>query len=553
MSLKSLRPEQRAEKPPQDGSNNQNACSNEEITKNLATLVDSTDFYSTEAVLRLDPGCRSVLGQYMTPAPIARFMASLFTNLTGELRVLDPGAGVGSLTAALVERLSESNSNFNSVELVAFEIEPVLTMYLQNTLLAAKKHLRDAQIEVTFEIFKEDFIQSCSEECKVGVFSAQASSRRKFTHVIMNPPYKKISSSSVHRSALRNAGIETSNLYAGFMALAVQYLCEGGELVAIVPRSFCNGAYFKSFRDYFFSKMTLRHIHVFEQRNNAFKRDEVLQENMILHAIKEQRSPKVMVTTSNDGQFVRDDESHEWVGESMTQHAVEYRSIIDPDDSDCMVHVISNDIEQHIADRIAQLKTPLGSLDLSVSTGPVVDFRLKDHLRFEATSETAPLLYPAHFLNQVLEWPKTMKKPNAIVVSNSSQKWLWENNGFFVVTRRVTSKEERRRIVASIYASDLPGPLIGFENHLNVFHVDRRGMTQNLAKGLCIYLNSTLVDRYFRQFNGHTQVSAADLRSLKYPDRETLERWGKCVGDSVPSQQEIDDLIEEEFTRMATD
>ena len=42
------------------------------------------------------------MGQFMTPAPVARFMASLFRSRRLSLRVLDAGAGVGSLSAAIV-------------------------------------------------------------------------------------------------------------------------------------------------------------------------------------------------------------------------------------------------------------------------------------------------------------------------------------------------------------------------------------------------------------------------------------------------------------------
>ena len=516
-------------------------------------FAETTEFYRADAALRLDPQRRSVLGQYMTPTPIARFMASLFSDVSGDLRILDPGAGVGSLTAALVERLCEDIPTPSSVAFFAYEIEPILTMYLQDTLHGAKLQCEAAQIRSIMEIHKEDFILTSSPASQADIFSAPHHGCGEFTHVIMNPPYKKINSSSAHRHALRKAGIETSNLYTAFMALAAQQLCEGGEMVAIVPRSFCNGPYFKAFRNYFFSAMTLCHIHVFEKRNCAFKNDEVLQENIILHAIKGQKPSKVMITTSSGSHFEVDRSSHTCTGENMTQHAVEHGAVIQPSDPDCFVHIIANDFEQGIADHMAHFRTPLANLGLSVSTGPVVDFRLKDDLRFEATSETVPLLYAAHFRNQKLEWPKTMKKPNAIQITNKSRRWLWENEGHFVVTRRFTSKEERRRIVASIYASDLPGALVGFENHLNVFHVCQKGMSPFLAKGLSIYLNSTLVDRYFRQFNGHTQVNAADLRLLKYPQRETLERWGKSTSDAVLLQQEIDDIIEGEIEHMATD
>ncbi|MGH2344489.1 MAG: BsuBI/PstI family type II restriction endonuclease, partial [Chloroflexota bacterium] len=195
----------------------------------------------------------------------------------------------------------------------------------------------------------------------------------------------------------------------------------------------------------------------------------------------------------------------------------------------------------------------LADIGVEVSTGPVVDFRLKDDLRAQPENGTVPLLYAAHFQNGGLVWPKVMKKPNAIHVSPESQKWLWANKGHFVVTRRFTSKEERRRIVASVYASDLPGELVGFENHLNVFHAKQTGVSQALARGLALYLNSSLVDRYFRQFNGHTQVNATDLRSLTYPTQEVLKRIGQQAEGATLSQQDIDTIIEGELTHMAGD
>lgn len=68
---------------------------------------------------------------------------------------------------------------------------------------------------------------------------------------------------------------------------------------------------------------------------------------------------------------------------------------------------------------------------------------------------------------------------------------------------------------------------VGFENHLNVFHVENAGLPATTAYGLALYLNSSLVDAYFRLFSGHTQVNAADLHSLKYPSSEQLERLGR--------------------------
>jgi hypothetical protein len=186
----------------------------------------------------------------------------------------------------------------------------------------------------------------------------------------------------------------------------------------------------------------------------------------------------------------------------------------------------------------------LEEIGLEVSTGPVVDFRLREYLREGPEEGTVPLLYPAHFVNGQLEWPRQSKKPNAVLDRPETRKWLYPS-GFYTIVRRFSSKEERRRIVAHVVdPSAFKANMIGFENHLNVFHSGKRGIDGNIAHGLAVFLNSTAVDDYFRRFSGHTQVNATDLRLLRYPGRrdlETLGGWAQVQRN--PAQELIDQRV----------
>ena len=86
-------------------------------------------------------------------------------------------------------------------------------------------------------------------------------------------------------------GLETSNLYAAFLAVAAELLKPEGELVAIVPRSFANGTYFTPFRQRFTETVAFHHIHVYESRSKAFADDAVLQENIIFRAVRTRKRP----------------------------------------------------------------------------------------------------------------------------------------------------------------------------------------------------------------------------------------------------------------------
>ena len=209
-------------------------------------------------------------------------MASLFKHARSEVRILDPGAGVGVLFATLIETLAAKQHRPLSITVVAYENDSAVFPYLKDTMEQCRMICQGAGILFKGEIRTEDFVASAIVQSNEGLFALRD---EKFTHAILNPPYKKINGESAMRQSLSAADIEVSNLYAAFVWLTAQILEPGGEMVAITPRSFCNGPYFRRFRIALLDMMSLRHIHVFESRKKAFGDDDVLQENVIYHAV----------------------------------------------------------------------------------------------------------------------------------------------------------------------------------------------------------------------------------------------------------------------------
>ena len=91
-------------------------------------------------------------------------------------------------------------------------------------------------------------------------------------------------------------------------------------------------------------------------------------------------------------------------------------------------------------------------------------------------------------------------------------------------------------------AEQSTGP-VAFENHINVLHVDGHGLDRLLAVGLSYWLNTTVVDSYFRTFSGHTQVNAGDLRALRFPSASILRALGADHSALLPNQGELDVIV----------
>jgi tRNA1(Val) A37 N6-methylase TrmN6 len=467
---------------------------------------------------------KSKLGQFMTPAPIARFMASLFDQQGGDIcKLIDAGAGIGSLSAAFLDRVSSGKLPFNRIQMTAFEIDEHMRQHLGAVMT---RYMPALDLGTT--IVEGDFIENA-------VNNIQFQTGGRFTHAILNPPYKKISTSSRHRLLLREIGVETVNLYTAFLALVIALMEDGGEIVAITPRSFCNGPYYRPFREFMLARCAVQQIHVFMSRNKAFKDDEVLQETVIIKLKKGAAQGDVVISVSEDDSFA-----------DMASTTYDFNEIVFPNDEESFIHVPTAETDQHTVSSV--IAGTLEDIAVEVSTGPVVDFRLKEHLRAMPETDGVPLLYANHLTTGAVTWPNpACRKPNCIIVNSETRKWLLPN-GVYTAVKRFSSKEERRRIVATVVepSNFPPGQLLGFENHLNVLHRKKAGLPKSLAHGLAAYLNSTAADQHLRRFSGHTQVNATDLRKLPYPSEKALLALGEwSIRSGRLSQNDIDQKIAE--------
>lgn len=487
------------------------------MVQDNTTFIDALETQRTHHSNSTSISHKSDYGQYFTPSLVALFMASMFPDIQeGNVKLLDPGAGIGSLSCAYVLNMNQR------VPGVSYEIDCYETD--QSVLSKLTKNLYDLSsgIDVQYSIHNEDFIEAAVDHLL-------QFDKPIYTHVIMNPPYKKIHSGSSCRKLLRSVDLEIVNLYSAFVSMSLELLKNDGYLVAIIPRSFCNGTYYLPFRRHILSNAVIRRMHLFKSRNSIFKNDSVLQENIIIMLQKNDIMQQVDLSYSNDQKL-----------EDMQSIQVDYADIVDMSSWELIINV-----PQENSKKQSIFKTDFKHLGCMVSTGPVVDFRNVDYISKESPGYEIPLIYPQNIHSFMVNLPSRSGDYTTIQTNTSTKKMMYKN-GYYVVVRRFSSKEEKRRIVAALFKPDSnSAEHIAFENHLNVFHNGGQGLEPDIAYGLLAYLNSEGFDEEFRLFSGHTQVNVSDLKRMKYPKPEQLKELGRRLQIKDFSYQVFEDVIKE--------
>ena len=187
------------------------------------------------------------MGLYLTPVPVADFMATLIEACDATVRLLDPAAGAGVLCCAAVERLVSRRSAPGSIELVAYESDPELCGPLATVLEYLAEWCRCRGVLLTARIESRDFVVAHAGALQsLGDLLPSNSPTANFDAVIANPPYFKIGRNDPRALAVSSVVHGQPNIYALFMAVGAALLRRSGEFVQIVPRSFASGALFST-------------------------------------------------------------------------------------------------------------------------------------------------------------------------------------------------------------------------------------------------------------------------------------------------------------------
>src|SRR5260370_30176388 len=140
---------------------------------------------------------RKMKGQFFSPAEVCHFMASLFSlKQSTTFRLLDPGAGLGSLAAALCDSFLHLRSS-RHLEIHLFENDPEVLPFLHKSMQHCGETLSQRGHSMHYEIHAKDFILDTAAT----VFAAPSLFRDsyelgEFDGVIMHRPPFKVNTAS---------------------------------------------------------------------------------------------------------------------------------------------------------------------------------------------------------------------------------------------------------------------------------------------------------------------------------------------------------------------
>lgn len=487
-------------------------------------------------------------GQFFTPIPIAQLLASFCEVNKKVLKILDPGCGTAILSCALIERIIENSNKTEQINLVAYETDIELIPFSQKVLEYLKEWLFKKNIQFNYLLLKSDFVldnaSALRESTLLNLFEETKKVSKDFDIIISNPPYFKLSKNDKRVIASQELVSGQPNIYSLFMGIASKLLSENGELIFITPRSFASGNYFKAFREQFFNSVQIDKIHLFNSRKDTFSRDNVLQETIVIKAIREKiDANKTVQISSSTG--IKD------IFEPFIKY-FKSSELIDLNSRGKILHLPTSDKDESIMNLVVTWENILEDFNIKISTGPVVSFRAKSFIQNNYQNETivlAPLFWLQNVDKMILEWPKQLKdKGQYIRVESNSQSLLIPNKNY-ILLRRFSTKDDKSRLIAAPYFCNyVKSDYIGVENKLNYIYRKNGHLDRDEVVGLSALLNSELLDTYFQIFNGNVNVSATELREMRFPSLNTIKEIGnKIILSNDYSMNNINHIVNDLF------
>ncbi len=466
--------------------------------------------------LKTEKSHKKELGQFFTPLALSNFISSFSSINKKTIKILDPGCGTCILSCSLIEKLSE-NKKLKEIHLTTYEIDLKLNVLTAAVLSYLNEWLARKGKQISINHRSVDFIHE-------NFLAIDYPAKEKFDIIISNPPYFKISKKDERKEMFRTMSSGQVNIYAVFVAISANMLKANGELIFIIPRSFASGEYFKAFRKIFFSKVQIGKIHLFNSRKEAFKENDVLQENLIIKGQKVdsiELKKKIIISQSYGLKDIHTSRIKQY----------SYAELINMKSDEMFLHLPNTEEQEEIMKLLKAQKNNLTTLGYKVSTGPIVYFRKKQFLESCKTDNSAPLYWLDNVKKFKIDHPMNGKSKEQFFKINKDSKSVLVDNKNLVLVRRFSSKDDSSRIITAYHLKKSFNKYkkIGIENKLNYITKQNGSLTINEALGISSILNSYIYDEYFKTFNGNTQVSASELRKIPFPSKDIIIKIGKKV------------------------
>ncbi len=209
---------------------------------------------------------RKKFAQFFTPNPIAELMCDWLLQDNNFTTLLEPAFGLGIFTRIILNKKQD-------IEITGFDVDKTIFDTAKGNFTLYKN----------INLYLEDYLFNDWQN--------------KYDRIICNPPYfkfhdydnKKTLDEIKNRLHIHLTGF--TNIYTLFLLKSIYQLNEKGRIAYIVPSEFLNSDYGKKIKNYLIQSNILRHIVIFDFKENLF--DDALTTSAILLLAKDNHNQKI--------------------------------------------------------------------------------------------------------------------------------------------------------------------------------------------------------------------------------------------------------------------
>ncbi len=460
------------------------------------------------------------LGRFFSKRDTAALMAKMFRLRTDKsaYTILDPGAGTGILSAALIERICREVPECKQIFITAYETDERFLPMLEDNLERIRKKARhDYGVKLYITVYNENYILDSKNHYTVNFFNTVPDT---FDLIICNPPealLEKASDEAEEAGGVTQIKVNEAFLFA---KMAMTHLEPGGQLVIMLPTTVATASGLTGLRRELAENLAIYGVHLFIGKQKNESRAVPLKKNLILAFEKGEKPETITISTSTD------DGSPE---HTEVLPSLPYGFVVNEPDGSLTLPKSEEDTK--IVKYISSFPETLSSLGLKMSTGLILESRCAGLLLSEPTNGAVPLIRPACLTGGIVKHPLSGKYQYIAPVSHS----LVQRNKNMIFVKRVPAVGDERTLNASVYlAGSQPNyRYISTHNKINFIDTKKEDaeIPTRLAFGLFCLLNSTVYDRYISIVSKSKQINSKEFRSLPLPPRNIIENMGMRLMD----------------------